>query len=217
MHAFIHTQKHMHAHTTTCISIRSIYPHTFTHKFRCIHYHSGACIHTCTQIYTHARVHTLTHMHTEIHTRAAMYTDAYPKAWENMTFWDLVIQFVPLLPACLFSSTAFSSFSLWPSIKTEQAAATCTITSNRWCLCSTSMSQWPSKKAQGYTGPLASTLSSSRPFHYPAFIQICSAGGSRTGNVRCTSRRNDQRLPRPLTVIKRACTQKPCLYLSQTI
>lgn len=177
---------------------------------KCIHSHTN------TQIHTHAHSHIDTRAHSSLHVQPCLQI-SYPNAWENLTFWDFVIQFVPLLPACLFSSTAFSSFSLWPSIKTEQAAATCTITSNRWCLCSTSMSQWPSKKAQGYTGPLASTLSSSRPFHYPAFIQICSAGGSRTGNVRCTSRRNDQRLPRPLTVIKRACTQKPCLYLSQTI
>lgn len=83
--------------------------------------------------------------------------------------------------------------------------------------CSTSMSQWRRKKAQGYADHLASTLSSSRPFHYLAFIQTCIVCGSCTGSVRCTGRRNDQRLSWPLIVIKRACTQKPCLYLSQTI
>lgn len=156
-------------------------------------------------------VHTLTHKHTQVNT--------YSNAWENLTFWDFVIQVVPLLPACLFSSTALTSVSLWPSVKTEQAAATCSLhpIAGAYAVLYVHVTMTQKKDPRIRRDPLASTLSSSRPFHYLAFIQTSFVCGSCTASMRCTGRRNDQQLSWPLTVIKRACTQKHCLHLSQII
>lgn len=209
-HAYIHIHVHMHTHTATCISLytcaaiqKHLHIHSFTHNFRCIHYHSGACIHTHSNLHTCTCSHFDTHVHWNSNTCGIchVYRCISKGMWERdrLRLGHSIRPSSSCLPVFLYSNMCNYIQSLV------------------LMRCSTSMSQWRRKKAQGYADPLAYTLSSSRPFHYLAFIQTCIVCGSCTGSVRCTGRRNDQRLSWPLIVIKRACTQKPCLYLSQTI
>lgn len=115
--------------------------------------------HTCTFTFTH--VHTLIHTHvSSVHIHIHMY-NKYLRDLDLLRICHSIRPFSSCQPVFLHSFQLIVTFN-----KPEQAAATCAQLEQTLVLmqCSASRSQWPRKKAQGYTDPLASNPSSSNPF-----------------------------------------------------